>query len=233
MHAVDNTNNEAKRHRQKSDTNSFYLTAERQSDAKIRYDRKWLTPYENIAITLAIPAPEECKSLLPFYFLSQLTIAHTIRQFVGYADVKIKWPNDIFVDSKKISGTLVEYDQDTIFIGININHTILRSDVGCPAVDLRQYNSGIQKEDVVDSLIDSLARHLTMLKRDSGKEIMMHNYQRQMYGINEEIEISLDSERLHRESGICKGIDSDGKILLQNKHGVINSWGVYDAVIKK
>lgn len=231
--SVDNTNNQAKRYRQESGNDRFSLTAERQSDAKVRYNRKWLTPYENIAVTLAIPSPAECTSLLPFYFLSQLTVARTIKQFVGHADVKIKWPNDIFVEGKKISATLIEYDQQTIFIGININHAILRFDVGCPAVDLRLYSSMIQKEEVVDSLIDSLARNLAILKTDAGKNRMIYNYQSWMYGIDELMEISLDSDRLHRKSGICKGIDCDGKILLQNEDGIITAWSVYDAVIKK
>ncbi|MDR0625415.1 MAG: biotin--[acetyl-CoA-carboxylase] ligase [Holosporales bacterium] len=37
------------------------------------------------------------------------------------ADVKIKWPNDLFLDGRKIAGVLVEAEGDFVIIGLGIN----------------------------------------------------------------------------------------------------------------
>lgn len=230
---VDNTNAEAKRVRRYEGIESFFLTAEKQTDAKIRYDRKWIIPRENIALTLAIPCPEGCTTLLPFYLVSQDIIRRTLGYFIQGRGVSIrsKWPNDILVDGKKISATLVEYDQGTIFIGININYKIWGKNVGCPATDVARYGVPCQIQDIIDSLVMNLNPKLSIFKNSELNDLDICIYESRMYGIREDIEIYLNADKSQKQSGFCMGVDSKGQILLTDSYGEIIPWGIDDAIL--
>ena len=60
--------------------------------------------------------------------ITSLSIIHTIKKYVDNEEIKIKLPNDILVNNKKISGILIEtkisrnyFKEIIIGVGININ----------------------------------------------------------------------------------------------------------------
>lgn len=100
-YVVDSTSSEARRIVEEFNVRNFALCAYRQTAGKCRYNREWITPYGNIALTVALPVYEKCTSFLPYYLVTQLTVASTLREFIHHNDLKIKWPNDIIVDKKR------------------------------------------------------------------------------------------------------------------------------------
>ena len=48
-------------------------------------------------------------------------IAPAIRKRISNANVYLKWPNDVLIGSKKVCGTLIEIENDNMFIGIGCN----------------------------------------------------------------------------------------------------------------
>jgi BirA family biotin operon repressor/biotin-[acetyl-CoA-carboxylase] ligase len=236
---VDNTNDEAKRYlEQEALANTgmgkigLALVSATQKNAKCRYNRKWLTPYKNIALTLAITRPERCNSLLPFYAITLHLIQTVLSRFIQNNKVEIRWPNDILVDGNKLSSTFIEFDKKKIFIGININYNLLGKDVGCPAVDIMEYNETVSIGDVVNSLLAQLESYLFLFERDDTIRFIKHDYESVMHGIYEDVEVSLDEKKSKIELGICRGIDSKGQILLDDIYTGINAWSIYDAIIK-
>ncbi len=114
------------------------VVAFEQTKGRGRQGRKWFSPAnENIYLSVGIPLPEAILSspelLCP---LTSLAVYEYIASF-GIESVKIKWPNDILVNGKKIAGILIETmtvtqrqspDADTSFqlyaligIGVNLN----------------------------------------------------------------------------------------------------------------
>ena len=86
-----------------------------------------------------------------------LAIADLVGHFVA-GPVSIKWPNDIYVDDRKICGILIEntitgtaIDRTIVGIGLNVNQTEFRSDAPNP-VSLRQLMPKIEFD------VESLAR---------------------------------------------------------------------------
>ncbi len=90
-----------------------------------------------------------------------LAIADMLSAFVE--NVRIKWPNDIYVGNKKITGILIEnsisenvIESSIIGMGININQEIFTSNAPNP-VSLKQ----ITKEDYdLDMLLKKLIQHI-------------------------------------------------------------------------
>ena len=83
------------------------------------------------------------------FILSQLTalaVRDTLTRWAG--DIRIKWPNDIYWQEKKICGILIENElnaegiaRSIIGIGLNVNQTKFHSDAPNP-VSLRQITGG-------------------------------------------------------------------------------------------
>lgn len=234
---ADSTNNEAKRYVQEMHTRTgmtgeeFILVCGKQTDAKCRFDRQWLTPHQNIAMTIAVPRSKGFRSLLPLYAVTQHLIQRTLKDFIRNKDVLIKWPNDIYIEEKKISSTLVEYDLNTIYIGVNINLNLLGEDLGFPAIDIRKYNTNVSMKSIINRLQENITFYSSLFKNTDSMDLVKDKYNNVMHKIYQYVEISLDAGKLHTESGLCMGIDSNGKILLQNADGDINAWSVYDASI--
>lgn len=96
------------------------LTAIRQTGGKGRRGRKWQSIDGNLYFTYSQEiAPQE---LSCFVCLIGLSLAKTVLQLSPDTDIKIKWPNDVFLNHKKLSGILLENIRDNLWaIGIGVN----------------------------------------------------------------------------------------------------------------
>ena len=92
------------------------ILAEAQSAGRGRYQRTWISHHGNLYVSF-IYACEERDARLAYSV--GVAIAETLISF-GIAPT-IKWPNDILIDGKKVSGTLIEYSGRFVIVGIGIN----------------------------------------------------------------------------------------------------------------
>jgi len=92
------------------------IVAAAQSDGRGRFRRKWVSHHGNLYASF-IYACEERDARLSYAIA--IAVADTLFSF-GIVPT-IKWPNDILVDDKKISGILIEYFGRFVVVGIGIN----------------------------------------------------------------------------------------------------------------
>ncbi|ACZ49429.1 biotin--acetyl-CoA-carboxylase ligase [Anaplasma centrale str. Israel] len=107
------------------------VIADEQTSGTGRYGREWHSPKGNLYCSIITRMDAQVAALS---FLSSLAVGVTIEQvFEAYncstkkALIRYKWPNDVMVDGKKISGVLVktkmiggEIDWAVCGIGVNI-----------------------------------------------------------------------------------------------------------------
>lgn len=96
--------------------NRTAILAAAQSVGRGRYRRKWVSHHGNLYISFIFLSPERNPRLS---YSVAVAVADTIASFGLHPT--IKWPNDILVDKKKISGILIEYSGDYVIVGIGIN----------------------------------------------------------------------------------------------------------------
>jgi BirA family biotin operon repressor/biotin-[acetyl-CoA-carboxylase] ligase len=139
---------------------AFCVTATSQSNGRGTTGRQWLGAPGNVFVTIGIPVDVWMTRMLrerriPLTLLplkiGDLTASLVKNQLddcgAGGATVTVKWPNDVLVDGKKISGTLIENASDWFLIGIGINiaHAptvpTTGTDYGRPSVSLLDYCS--------------------------------------------------------------------------------------------
>lgn len=92
------------------------IVALAQSAGRGRYKRSWVSHHGNLYVSFIFNAPERDPRLS---YSVAVAIAETIASFG--INPTIKWPNDILIDGKKVSGTLIEYSGRFVIVGIGIN----------------------------------------------------------------------------------------------------------------
>lgn len=122
------------------------------------------------------------------FLLSQcmaLAIWQTLSPLVE--GVSIKWPNDIYVGDRKISGTLIECDLQgknisncIIGVGININQTEFRSDAPNPTSLALLTGREHDREAILADLMAHFQRLYDMVQEDRADEVR-RRYMQQLY----------------------------------------------------
>lgn len=101
------------------------IIADRQWAGKGRLGRTWLSPDNNLAMSIILyPAFDNLFSLI---MVASVAVVRALKK-VAKIDAQIKWPNDIMIQNKKVCGILIENElkgSDVEFsivgIGLNIN----------------------------------------------------------------------------------------------------------------
>ncbi|MGN7678635.1 MAG: biotin--[acetyl-CoA-carboxylase] ligase [Anaplasma sp.] len=88
------------------------IVADAQTDGSGRRGRSWLSPKGNLYFSVIL---KEQIGVAPLSFIASLAVGGVLEQIFdkhGHsakkALIKYKWPNDVLVDGKKISGTLIQ-----------------------------------------------------------------------------------------------------------------------------
>jgi len=108
--------------------NGTVVLAERQTGGRGRKGRKWVSPkYKGLYFSVLLKKDIELKTLSLFSLIFPLTVREIIQKYTR-KKVYIKWPNDIYIGNRKLSGTLIETEIEgnsinnlIAGIGININ----------------------------------------------------------------------------------------------------------------
>lgn len=110
-----------------SESQPFIVISEKQTDGRGRFKRHWSSqPNTGLWMSIVLQPDISLQKLTTFNLFIALALAKTVGSY--HTDVKIKWPNDIYLNEKKLSGFLTEIkgSQDNITqiicgIGVNLN----------------------------------------------------------------------------------------------------------------
>jgi len=84
-------------------------------------DRTWESnPGENLMFTIFFRLEELPERVDPVPLKAGLAVARALEGFFGL-EPKIKWPNDVLLDGRKVAGVLAEKRGEHLFLGIGVN----------------------------------------------------------------------------------------------------------------
>lgn len=112
---VDSTNSELLRRARAGNMQPTLLIAKKQTAAHGRMGRPWVAEADG-ALTFSLALPLVPKDWSGLSLAVGLTLAETL-----HPDIRIKWPNDLQIDGRKLAGILIEIASGCAVIGVGIN----------------------------------------------------------------------------------------------------------------
>ena len=140
---VASTNTELLEHADQYEHGSVFCPR-RQTAGKGRHQREWRSQHGGLYFSVLLKDQTDLSRVYPFVLLSALAVVHRVQSFATHG-VAIKWPNDIYINHRKVCGILAESSTRgnstnvVIGIGINVNnHVSHLTDLRNPAVSLKE-----------------------------------------------------------------------------------------------
>lgn len=157
LDATTSTNDELRREAETDAGEGLVITAERQSAGRGRQGRVWESPPGNLYCSVLLH-PQNMPAAAGFYsFVAALAVHDAVRHFLPAAPVTLKWPNDVLVSGKKISGILLEVFGDALIAGIGVNIAHYPEQTVYPATSLvAEGAEGFKSDDILESLLPRL-----------------------------------------------------------------------------
>jgi BirA family biotin operon repressor/biotin-[acetyl-CoA-carboxylase] ligase len=204
------------------------VVADEQTAGRGRFGRKWVTPPGTaLAFSLVLrPAAEEAESVVLFSALGALAIASTLEEKYGLAP-EIKWPNDVLVRGRKVSGILAETvwlgsRTESVVLGIGLN--VLAEAVPAveslnfPAISLETATG--QSIDRLPLLHDILAALIAWRPRLGSGEFIQAWEDRLAFR-GERVQVWAENRLVG--AGQVEGLDRDGGLRLRSPEGEVFS----------
>jgi BirA family biotin operon repressor/biotin-[acetyl-CoA-carboxylase] ligase len=205
------------------DRSSVLLTADEQTQGRGRRDHQWHAP-----AGLDLMFSLRWLPHLPFHQWPRLTtlaavaLSEAIDETTGQ-QAWIKWPNDLYLNEKKIAGILAEAPScstDSTFIlgiGLNINNTSFPENLQSIATSLRLESSSdhsISRE----SLLTSFLNHFFLRLERCGTHFheIITEAEKKQWLLNKPISATLNEKKVY---GNMLGLSAEGYLLLKTESG--------------
>lgn len=206
---TDSTNERAKELAAAGAPHGTLVTADEQSAGRGRQGRVWTAPARSaVLMSLVLRDLDERHELLP---LAAAVAVCEACEGAGAPNCAVKWPNDVWIDAKKVAGILIEGRPQegwaVLGIGLNVTTDAFPDELAATATSLRLAGVRTAPAQVLDALLDALARWLGA-PRDA---VLAAWRQRD----------ALKAERVRWSGGegIADGIDDSGALLVEARNG--------------
>ena len=147
--------------------NGTLVITDDQRKGKGRRDNQWITsPGQNLTFSFLLMPKVEIEKLGLISLLIGIAITERIQQFCEI-NCKLKWPNDVLIDGKKVGGILIESKEIEnklhicVGIGLNVNDDLLQFpvEVQQSATSLiREKGQSFQREPLLASILNSIEK---------------------------------------------------------------------------
>ncbi|MER2519307.1 MAG: biotin--[acetyl-CoA-carboxylase] ligase [Bdellovibrionales bacterium] len=136
-------NDDAKHAAEAGEPEGLVIWALRQTAGRGRRERKWETGQGNLACSLLLRPAQAAKSYGAYSFVAALSVRDVVSEKLkGLATtpppVTLKWPNDVLVRGKKVSGIMLEAGSDWLVVGVGVNVLNHPENPAYPATSLRE-----------------------------------------------------------------------------------------------
>jgi BirA family biotin operon repressor/biotin-[acetyl-CoA-carboxylase] ligase len=172
-----------------ADLEGTVIISERQTAGIGRIGKMWLSPAGGIWLSVILRPNVAASQSFLIMFLATLTVCEVIKSKTGLK-AKIKWPNDVIISGRKVSGTLVDLGvvNETICyavigIGINANNRTARivskltaskasGFYGATSLKMELDGLDINLVDLIRSLLEKLEDYYDLLQQGLYDDIL-------------------------------------------------------------
>jgi BirA family biotin operon repressor/biotin-[acetyl-CoA-carboxylase] ligase len=195
------------------------VIADRQNKGRGRLNRTWISSDGGLYFTIILRPKIPISISSRISFAASLTLARTIRKEFNIKAM-VKWPNDILVDERKISGMLSEMDAEAgqvnfinIGIGLNVNND--PSDYEPQASSLKKIlGYHVSRNELLANYLNEFENRLKQADHDS----VVSEWKKYTLTLNRRVKIVTKQEVTE---GLAVDVDKDGALILKADDGAL------------
>jgi BirA family biotin operon repressor/biotin-[acetyl-CoA-carboxylase] ligase len=232
---VASTNTIAMELAQKGAADGTVIIAETQTGGKGRLGRSWTSPHGNLYVSVILRPSVPISKAPLITLMGAVAVASGVRRHCG-VPAGIKWPNDILLSGKKVSGLLTEMSAEPdrirhIVLGIGVN---VNMDSSALQPDVRKISTTLAT--AVGKPVDRTALLRTLLAE---LDLWYHRFLKgdaEVLAAWKELNVTLG----HRVAvsgggakleGLARGVDAEGRLILMLDDGTLQQVAAGDVTI--
>ncbi|TDT50581.1 BirA family biotin operon repressor/biotin-[acetyl-CoA-carboxylase] ligase [Enterobacter sp. AG5470] len=201
--------------------------AEYQQAGRGRRGRKWVSPFgANLYISMYWRLEQGPAAAIGLSLVIGIVMAEVLHD-LGADQVRVKWPNDLYLQDRKLAGILVELtgktgDAAQIVIGAGVNlvmRKVQAEDISQGWINLQEAGVRIDRNKLAARLITELRTALQMFEQE-GLSPFLSRWEKLDNFIHRPVKLIIGEKEIY---GISRGIDVQGALLLEQE-GVIKPW---------
>ena len=198
------------------------VVADEQTKGRARLKRSWINPPGVLALSIILRP--EMNQLLPLTIVASLATSRCIEHAAGLKTA-IKWPNDVLINGKKVSGILSEsslrrQSVDWVILGIGINVNFdpgTYPEIAGTATSLsNELGSNFSQLKILLTLLGEIELLYIALRR--GEPIHVE-WSKRLETLGKLVQVKSGK---HIEEGYAESVDSDGSLLLRRSNGSLS-----------
>ena len=194
------------------------IIAKKQDAGKGRLGRTWDSEKGGVYLSCILRPDIMPNEIQEFTLIVALSIVDTIKEVTNLS-AKIKWPNDVYIDGKKVSGILLEMKAATDMIdfviagiGINVNNPVSLK----TATSLQdKLNKKVDRIKFVQNLLRNLEKEYLLFIKNGFKPIR-DKIKKHSYTLGTKIKVTSHNV-VHK--GKAVDIDMQGALILKDSKG--------------
>ncbi len=195
-----------------------------QTNGQGQKDRIWYSnPGQNITLSLILkPAWLPIRRQFWLNVMTSMAIVRTVKHYAEDTEVKVKWPNDVYIKDNKVSGILIRLglQGSTIqyaIVGIGLN-VLQQQWPHCPSQPVSLSMCADQMLSI-DEVKGVLLQHLHALYDEirSDPERLVQTYIDLLYKKGIETDFMYDNRSFR---GAIRSIDASGRLLVDTQDGL-------------
>lgn len=227
LEEVDSTNRYLREYHEEDESEMVVAVADFQTAGKGQGAHTWESESgKNLLFSIKVhPSWVPVRSQFVLSMAEALALKDALDSYVD--GITLKWPNDVYWNDKKISGTLIETSVDSRGIktcifgtGINVNQTTFLSDAPNPVSLAQILGHEVDREELLQKVLDAFTKYYELLRRADYQDVSgiyhLSLYRRKGYHWYEDADGKFE--------GAFVEVEDDGHLILHDKKGVIRSY---------
>ena len=218
--ALASTMDEARRLADEGQVEGTVVIAEEQTAGRGRFHRSWVSPPgQNLSFSVILrPGATQLRYV---NMAAALAVSGAFVEFTGLAPA-IKWPNDVMVNGRKVSGILVETAVEAgeprhtvVGIGVNVNLDPSRfPEISSTATSLYlETGRRMDRTEVIQSILERLDDLYCAVK---GGQSLTQQWASQLETLGRNVQVRWGDRLLE---GYARAVDEQGNLLLSQPDG--------------
>lgn len=221
---IDSTNNRAKEAGDNKAPHGTLFVADMQVAGKGRRGRVWQSPAGSSIYMTILLYPEISPLKAPqLTLVMAIAVAEGIKEVTGL-DTKIKWPNDIVVNGRKICGILTEMSTEIDYInhvvigaGINVNQDDFPEDIRKTASSLKmELGKQVKRSELIAAIMKSFEKDYEIFVKTEDLSGLQEIYNSMLVNLDRDVKVL---EPGNEYEAHALGINKTGELIVRTPEG--------------